>query len=71
VSKNKDLAYAQVVTLTKSLDAMQMDLKDKENQVIFKTRLLRLLLQNAYGSVSLGKYRKDSKFIVLLIRGNP
>ena len=71
MSKNKDLEYAQVVMLTKSLDAMQMDLKDKENQVIFKTNLLRLLLQNAYGSVSLGKYRKGSKFIVLLIWGNP
>ncbi|QCE12921.1 HEAT protein [Vigna unguiculata] len=33
LSKNKDLAEALVVTLTKSLDAMQKDLKDKENQV--------------------------------------
>ncbi|XP_047152921.1 RAB11-binding protein RELCH homolog isoform X1 [Vigna umbellata] len=33
LSKNKDLADAQIVTLTKSLDAMQKDLKDKENQV--------------------------------------
>ncbi|XP_020218710.1 RAB11-binding protein RELCH [Cajanus cajan] len=31
--KNKDLADAQIVTLTKSLDAMQRDLKDKENMV--------------------------------------
>ncbi|RDX84637.1 LisH domain and HEAT repeat-containing protein, partial [Mucuna pruriens] len=31
--KNKDLADAQIVDLTKSLDAMQRDLKDKENQV--------------------------------------
>jgi len=34
LSKNKDLADVQIVTLTKSLDAMQKDLKDKENQVI-------------------------------------
>ncbi|KAL3032449.1 hypothetical protein AAZX31_02G084600 [Glycine max] len=31
--KNKDMADAQIVTLTKSLDAMQKDLKDKENLV--------------------------------------
>lgn len=34
LSKNKDLADAQIVTLTKSLDAMQKDLKDKEKQVM-------------------------------------
>jgi len=33
LSKNKDLADAQIVTLTNSLDTMQKDLKDKENQV--------------------------------------
>ncbi|KAK7374867.1 hypothetical protein VNO80_08310 [Phaseolus coccineus] len=33
LSKNKDLADAQILTLTKSLDTMQKDLKDKENQV--------------------------------------
>ena len=32
--KNKDMADAQIVTLTKSLDAMQKDLKDKENLVL-------------------------------------
>ncbi|KAK7340929.1 hypothetical protein VNO77_21647 [Canavalia gladiata] len=31
--KNKDLADAQIVALTKSLDTMQKDLKDKENLV--------------------------------------
>lgn len=32
--KNKDMADAQIVTLTKSLDAMKKDLKDKENLVL-------------------------------------
>ena len=31
MSKNKDLADAHVLMLTKSLDAMQMDLKDNTN----------------------------------------
>ena len=32
--KNKDLADAQIGTLTKSLEAMQKDIRDKENQVV-------------------------------------
>lgn len=32
--KNKDLADAQIGTLTKSLEAMQKDIRDKENQVL-------------------------------------
>lgn len=32
--KNKELADTQIEELTKSLDAMQKDLKDKENMVI-------------------------------------
>lgn len=35
LSKNKDLADAQIGALTKSLEAMQKDLKDKENLVVF------------------------------------
>jgi len=33
--KNKDLADAQIGTLTKSLEAMQKDIRDKENQVVY------------------------------------
>ena len=32
--KNKDLADAQIGALTKSLEAMQKDLKEKENLVV-------------------------------------
>lgn len=32
--KNKDLADAQIGTLTKSLETMQKDIRDKENQVV-------------------------------------
>lgn len=32
--KNKDLAVTQIGTLTKSLEAMQKDIRDKENQVL-------------------------------------
>lgn len=32
--KNKDLTDAQIGTLTKSLEAMQKDIRDKENQVV-------------------------------------
>jgi len=32
--KDKDLAYGQIGALTKSLEALQKDLKDKENMVV-------------------------------------
>lgn len=32
--KNKDLTYAQIGTLSKSLEAMQKDIRDKENMVV-------------------------------------
>ena len=43
--KNKDLADGQIMALTKSSEALQKDLKDKENMVIL---LLRCFMQQLY-----------------------
>jgi len=33
--KDKDMAYGQITALSKSLEALRKDLKDKENMVVF------------------------------------
>lgn len=38
--KNKDLADGQIMALTKSSEALQKDLKDKENMVILSLQCL-------------------------------
>lgn len=35
LSKNRDLAEGQISALTRSLEALQKDLKDKDNLVLF------------------------------------
>lgn len=45
--RNKESANGQIVSLTKSLESLQRDLKDKENMVLpFKTQFFFLRLKD-------------------------
>lgn len=45
--KDKDMAYGQITDLTKSLEALHKDLKDKENMVVF-AYLYEILSNNTH-----------------------